>query len=828
MNLHSKLSIGLSIGLLIVAAGLLRTASAAESGSCPAPTAEDYSAAARLWGPNLFGLVRNETVEPHWIGTSGRFWYRRDGANGPEVVLVGPDGSKAPAFDHAGVGQALAQLLGTSSAGVLPATLTDARVNDELTRLSGRVANKLIDCDIVALKCGFVDDAPLDASWLLSPDGRSAVFARNDNLWLREIATGKERALTTDGAAYFSWGKLPDVSLTKIARDKSGAKAAPFATQWSPDSRYVITARVDERKVGVMPYVEWVPTDGSRRPIVHEVRTEVVGDADVAQIEYHVIDMQTGRVTPVGLPEQYAPSVLISDFERMVVGWSARYNQVFLLVHSFDWRMLGLFRFDLASGRLTKVIEETSATRVPTTNAMWYAQDNMRLLKDGAEILWFSDRSGWGQLYLYDAQNGRLKRTITRGDWLVYNVESVDERSNEVYFTAVGREPGRDAYYRHLYKTRMDGRASVQLLTTENADHSFEPPGGPMSARLFGVPPKSPRVMPAAGVFLDTWSTVDQPPRTVLRSTLDGRLITELERADASKLYAAGWKPPVRKRVKAADGVTDVYAVYYAADRASCSSRLPVIDSVYGGPQIAFAPYNFTMAYMSMGQSSLTKLGFHVVTSDGRGTPMRSRAFNDAGYPEFTQVGIDDHVAVIRALAKAYSGMDLDRVGISGASWGGTFTSRAMLTQPELFKVGVSAVGLYDYTANYRAYEPYLGAPVYANGTTHRSRPDEAPANWAKVDMLSLVDRLRGDLLIIYGDLDENVPPVNTMRLIDALTRANQPYDLMVLPNRTHFTVEYDPYVAKRTWDYFVEHLLGTRPQRDFRLQFGAPVVPGT
>jgi dipeptidyl-peptidase-4 len=208
-----------------------------------------------------------------------------------------------------------------------------------------------------------------------------------------------------------------------------------------------------------------------------------------------------------------------------------------------------------------------------------------------------------------------------------------------------------------------------------------------------------------------------------------------------------------------------------------------------------------------------------VVTIDGRGTPMRSRAFRDAGYVEFTQVGIDDHVAAIRELARRHPAMDLNRAGIYGWSWGGTFSAQAILSRPEFFKVAVSGAGVYDYAAMYSGLESMTGPPTYADGTRFRGQPSEAPSNWTKLDVTRLADQLTGHLLIVYGDMDENAPPHQAARLIDALTRARKPYDLIYLPNRNHMSGATDGYTVKRTWDYFVEHLRAAEPVRDFRVE---------
>lgn len=774
----------------------------------------DYAAANAMLGVNLRGLVRNESVQPHWIGDTGRFWYLRDGDRGPEFVVVTAHGVKSPAFNHERIAQALSRTLGAPPvAGGLPAPLAHAELSDDLVHLTGQVGGKSFDCNVKRAQCRVFDTPAPPPELLPSPDGRWAAFARDDNLFVREMATGHERQLTSDGAAFYSWLKVPESALTTVTREKSGAKAPPFATYWSPDGRYLIAPRIDERTVAVDPVVEWVPTDGSRRPIVHPVRVAFVGDPGVLKADYFLFDLKMGRRTQIPLPVDHQPGL-----NDLILGWSRKRGQAFLLSRAFALKSATVFRLDLVSGSLSKVLEESSSTRVET-NTLLYSQPNMRIIGDGAELVGYSDRTGWGHLYLYDAQTGHFENAITQGPWLVKDIVAIDEERREIYFTALGREPGRDPYYRSLYRCRLDGRGDITLLTQPTADHLFEPNLDASSARLYGARAHTSLVNAAAGVFVDTWSTVDRPPMSVLRSTRDGHLIAVLERADASRLFAAGWTAPVRERLMAADGTTALYAAYLAPKGRFAGKREPVIDAVYGGPQAVLTPRNFGQAWRDvMHSEALTRLGFAVVIVDGRGTPMRSREFRDVGYPNFTQVGIDDHIAVIGELARRHPEMDVSHVGVYGWSWGGTFAAQAILSRPEFYTVAVAGSGLYDYAATYSGNDAFIGPPVYANGTRYRSRPDEEPTNWIPLDVTRLADRLTGHLLMIYGDLDENVPPNQTFRLVDALTKANKPYDLLYLPNRNHGAGLDDSYTVKRTWDYFVEHLHDTAPPWDFKI----------
>lgn len=781
------------------------------AGEADHPSPADYQAAGRLLGPNLRGLVRNETVEPHWIGNTGKFWYRRDGENGSEFVVVAADGSKSPAFGHAALSRALAAALGEAKVDTkgLPPLAAHGRLNKDLTRFTVRAGETSVECDLTLMQCHRSSAARTAEKPLMSPLGNLSVVARNDNLFIIDMQKGTERQLTTDGAPYYSWSKLPDDTVTTAARQISGEKASLYRTYWSPDGRYLIAPRVDERKVAAFPVIEWVPANGAKRPVVHESRLELPGDRATIKIDYFLFDLKTGRRNQILLPQGYEPRTL----DDLVIGWSQSRGQAFLFGRTIASKSVALFRYDFASNKVTQVIEESAASRV-MMNTIEYSGANVRILGDGEEIVWFSERDGWGHLYLYNGQTGALKSRITQGNWLVVDVENVDPLRRHIYFTASGREKG-DPYYRYLYRAGLDGK-NIKLLTPAVADHHFDPNYGPFMREYYGITARESRVNHQAGVFVDTWSTVDEPPVSVLRSTTDGRLIAELEKADATRLYDAGWKAPVRERVKAADKATDLYAVYYAPYQVNAGDRYALIDAAYGGPQIIIAPRNFTEAYRDRA-SAYTRLGFGVVQVDGRGTPMRSRAFRDAGYPYFTAVGIADHVAAIQQVAARHAEIDTTKVGIIGHSWGGLFAAQAIMTRGDFYKVAISSAGVYDYAGMYAyQFDNMIGAPIYANGTPYRDKIGESPVNWQKLDVTALASNLRGKLLIIYGDLDENVPPSQAFRLVDALSRANKPYDLLYGPNRNHRTLlGSNGYVIKRTWDYFIEHLQGREPAFD-------------
>ncbi|MDM4769907.1 prolyl oligopeptidase family serine peptidase [Solimonas sp. SE-A11] len=777
-------------------------------------SADDYAAAARLHEANMLPLIRNADVSPVWLGDTGRFWYQKKTAAGSRFVLVDSrTGASGPAFDHAAVAAALnATLKPHAPASEENLGLQNPQLTPDGRGLVGsasgkRVSVSLEDHAVTAL----ADTKPQDARLVVSPTGRHGIKRDGDNLLLVDLTSGREHRLTQDGEPYFSYGKLPDGALQTIVLKKAGVTLPPYAGAFSPDGRYFICPRMDERRLGVDPFIEQVPTDGSLRPVVHEVRRAFTGDQEQIVIDWFVFDIGTGERRRIQIPLGVSPAFLLGNG---IVGWSLRHGQVFMLAITEGWVTGMLLRVDLATGKVTTVIEEKGTTCRFEPNTMMYNLPNVQVIGDGAEAIWYSDRSGWGHLYRYDAQSGELLNPITGGDWMLFDIHHVDEGARRLYFTAGGREAGVDPYYRHLYRVGLDGSDLTLLTGGElHSDHAFAPSVAPLFKMLFRVPDAPEKIRPQAGVFIDTCSTVSTEPVTVLRSLADGALIAEIERADVSSLLEAGYVPPTRHLLKADDGQTDIPLVYFPPTTIAGHRAHPVIDACYGGPQVCVAPRSYVEAASASNpcnRMSLARLGFGVVVVDGRGTPARGNAFRDSGVPKFTEVGIRDHIAAIRQLAEQKPELDLDRVGIHGWSWGGTFSAQAILTRSDFYRVCITGAGVYDYGALYSGFESSIGMPIYADGSNHRGSPSEKPLSWAPIDITGMAAGMNGKILIVWGDADENVPPSQAYRLIDALIQANKPYDALILPNKTHGTASQylNPYTAARTWDYYVEHLM--------------------
>jgi dipeptidyl aminopeptidase/acylaminoacyl peptidase len=779
-------------------------------------SAAEYDRAVRLLDLNIRGTLKGAVVSPRWVGETDSFWYRSIADSG-YVLVDAATGRKSVVFDERRLAEAVSGAA-DSTLGPAAMTITNLEPREDGFLVSASAAGNDFLCAVPSYRCERAATVPVRPEELAAPTGTLRLFARENDLWLRDASTGAERRLTTDGEPWFAYGKTPDTSLDAVVHLRSKAPRPPYGVSWSPDGRSVAGQRLDERAVSGYPFVEWVPQDGSFRPIVYDLRLPLLGDEHQGVLEPFVVNVETGTTRTLALPKGW-------NLSEPAIAWTKDGERFFGLASTFGDRKAALVEMNARTGAARLAIEEESPTHVEW-NAFLYSAPNVRVLADGKRALWFSQRDGWGHLYLYDVARGSLLRRLTKGEWLVRDVIRVDEARGFVYFTATGREPGQDPYFRHLYRVPLEG-GRIEHLTPAEGDHEIIGPIASFVASGTGsYTPPSP-VSPSGRYVVDSWSTVDRPPVTVIRPTADPGRATEIDRFDASAVHAAGWRAPERFRAKAADGKTDVYGVIYYPPGHSKEGKYPVVDAFYGGPQTINAPRNFIGAVAStspFSRASLAALGFIVVTIDGRGTPGRSKAFHDVGYGAFADPQIEDHVAVIRALAPG-RGFDLDRVGVYGHSFGGYTSARAILSRPDFYKVAVSSAGSHVYEPMYTGLEILLGLPDYGDGATIRPRPDASPEPYRSMDNRRLASNLKGNLLLVYGDMDENALPAATLQLADALVKANRKFDLLYLPNRRHDLV-VDPYFVRRMWDYFVEHLLGASPPENYEVKIGMPRPP--
>ncbi|HSU24669.1 MAG TPA: prolyl oligopeptidase family serine peptidase, partial [Pyrinomonadaceae bacterium] len=526
-------------------------------------------------------------------------------------------------------------------------------------------------------------------------------------------------------------------------------------------------------------------------------KSALPGDPNVPMIHRVIIDVDAAKVTRLQMPPDPHRSTVCDDISCdggfTDVYWSPDATKLAFVSTTRDHKKVNLRVADAATGAVRDVYEETSPTQFESTPMG--SGGNWRYLPASNEFIWYSERDGWGHLYLYDITTGKLKNQITNGDFPVWNVDRVDEKNRIVYFEAGGREKGENPYYRHFYSVGFDGK-TIKLLTPEDGNHNIT-------------------LSPNGQTFVDNYSKRDTEPVVVLRGN-DGRLIANLEKVDTSRLKASGWKAPQLFSVKARDGVTDIYGVMYTPTNLDPNKKYPVINYIYPGPQGgSVGTWSFASAFGD--NQALAELGFVVVQIEGTCNTLRSKKFHDACYGNMADNTLEDQITGMRQLAQRFPYIDLDRVGIWGHSGGGFATAAAMFRYPDFFKVGISESGNHD-NRNYEDDwgERYNGLLV--NDASGKSNyEDQANENFAK--------NLKGHLLLAHGTMDTNVPPYQTMLIADALIKANKDFDLLMIPNSNHGYGAASNYMMRRRWDYFVKWLLNADPPTGVDLS--APPRPG-
>lgn len=746
---------------------------------------EVYERAEKFLPAQAGKLIRNLTVEPVWVDGTDRFVYRRQLPNdGREFLLVDPErNTVAPAFDHARLAAAL-------PGGKL--AFDQAALSEKLGAVEFQLAGKPWKCTLADYRCAPGPES--NRSELPSPDGTRVAFVRDHNLWIRTVATGNERALTTDGTEELSYGT--SFTGNDVLSVRRLNRPVPVQAAWSPDSTKLYTHRMDQRGVEKQYLFQSVPDSGfgvgaARRPQVHAWHYALAGDQNAPLMEMLVFDVATGKRTALRMPRlpqlrpvMQAPAA--GMFASRNAFWHPDSSTVFAVEVTRDQKTMRLWSASAATGEPKMLLEERQRTWIESPVPP-------RILAARKQILWWSERSGWGHLYLHDLETGKLVRQVTSGDWVVRGILYADDKS--VFVAGGGREPGRDPYLQHIYRVDLDA-AALTLLTPEDADHVAS------SADAQAVD----RFSPSGKYFVDVYSRADLPPASVLRNR-DGAPVRELEKADIGEYRKLGYRMPKQFQVTASDGKTPVYGTLMYPSNFDPAKKYPVIDAIYPGPQVIKAPKRFQAGAV---EQSLAELGFIVYQIDGLGTPGRSKAYHDAAYADMGNGGdLKTHIEGLRQLAKQHPYLDLDLVGIFGHSGGGFASARAILLFPDFFKVAVSSAGNHDQLG-------YL----YSWGEKYQGPVDGA--NYDPQENARLAANLKGKLLLAYGDMDDNVNPALTIQLIDALTKANKDYDLLVLPNKNH-SFAVDPYFNRRRWDYFVKHLLGVEPPAQYSLKAVMP-----
>lgn len=754
-------------------------------------TAADY-ARAEQWMPYRTNqLVLNAMDTPRWL-PSGKFWYRTRTAEGFALFIVDPiHDTRQVAFDEQKMSRSV-RIAGKAQHKMHDLPLLDEfeLLPDEKS-LAFHTGSRRWTCDTEGAQCSALPD--LDRNALRSPDGRHEVFIRDFNLWVREVATGNATRLTSDGSKDLGY-----------ATDNSSRRHSDRAVAlWSPDSRRIATFQQDQRGVGEMYLVK----TQRGHPQLETWKYAMPGDAVIPTVERVIIDIDTQRTVRLQMPPDLVRSASwlgLADERTGVLEaqWSSDASRLAFISMSRDHKCARLRLADAATGAVRDILEECAPKFYESAPGAAHALRgaNWQYLDTSGEVIWYSSRDRWNHLYLYDAATGKLRRQITSGDWNVSSLVRVDERERAIYFTAVGREPGRNPYFEHLYRIGFDGN-DLTLLTPEDATHVIS-------------------VAPSGEYFVDSFSRADLPPVSVLRDR-NGRLIRTIEKADISRLVKLGWKPPAPIMVKARDGVTDLYGLMFRPSNFDENRTYPILNAIYSAPiHGSIIPYQespqwgaFSAAYGALGDAqSLAELGFVVVMIDGMGTPHRSREFHESTYGNYGDATLPDQIAGMQQLARRYKWIDIDRSGIFGVSHGGYAAARALFTYPEFFKVGVAISGNHDPLSYMDEYtEKFMGlVHREADGTT----------SYDSQDNLGIAKNLQGHLLLIHGTMDDNVSPYQTLLLVQALIDANKDFDLLMLPNQPHGAGDAVTrrYVARRYWDYFVRHLLRASPPKEYQM----------
>lgn len=752
---------------LLIGAAL--TPVAAGAGPAPLPTIEQrYHLADRFLGSSLRKLIVDQNLDARFIGNGNGVLFRRGPSDARDILFL----DLATREAHTVVNEAvLAELVATATGkSVLPSGLD--LEEPEYDVATGTLTFGAFD-KRWTLKDGALTEAAtgsLKGDDAVSPDGRFRIIAQDHNLVAIDLKTNHRVALTTDGTRDRPYGR-GIAELAEILKQGTEDPVLPVSVRWSPDSKRILTWRLDTTDARRLTMTQETPP-GSFYPRSFSYVYPLAGAAKLPQASRLVIDVEdavqhrTAKIVPLQVPSEALLYPADPD-----LGWSAGKVRSQWIERGYG--QLVVYLSDPVTGASTITAREAMKPLVTVTSSF------LRPAPDLGGELDVSERSGWAQLYLVrpDDPNGGI--ALTKGQWEVTSVDHVDAEHRTILLTGVGREADRNPCYHALYRVTLDGSQPV-LLTPEPLEHEL-------------------RVSDDGRFAIDAMSSPTVATRTVVRDTRDGRILYELGHADAAALTATGFTMPEPFRGLAADGKTPLYAMIYRPAQFDPTRRYPIIDNVYTGPTMHVVPSAFGDALLN-GAGSVAQLGAIVVVIDATGTSQRGQAFRLPAYQNLGEVGLDDHIAMIRQIAARYPYIDTTRVGVYGGSAGGYDAARFILRRPDFFKVAVASSGNHDLRLD-KAWWPEVTM----------GNPDQAV--WDRNSNLSVAGNLKGKLLLIHGDIDDNVPITESFRLGNALIQAHRSFDMVVLPNTTHRVSQ--PFFYRKFRDYFVRNLLDEAPPAD-------------
>ena len=847
------------IAVCVTVVGVLALSSMtlfAQNESAPKP---NYELASRWVSAKVAKLVFDTSVAPHWAEASDRFWYAYETAQGRRFYLVDPlKKGKTPLWDNAKMAAMLTSITripyDAQHIPITPSTVkwvkkdTAIRFEFEVPKDADIVTTKkppqaavkaeekkteekkieekkeekgteekaepseeeekktktlYFEYDLATAKIALLEDFEPPAKkprWAqVAPDDKTVVFARGQNLFMMDAANYamaqkdpgdakvQETQLTTDGEENYGFARrLNDEDKRELKKDqkgdtkhKDGPRVPAITISWSKDSKKFSAVRQDQRKVADLFVINSLD---SPRPTLETYRYAMPGEVNVAQSELLVFDRESKQRVKVQADRfkdqnlQVATARTLArdrEKEKTEPQWVGdTSDKMYFYRLSRDLKKVEVCLANTETGEVKPIIEERLNTYIET--------QPLRLIGNGQELIHWSERDGWGHYYLFDA-NGTLKHQITSGEFVAGGVEWVDEKARVLYFTANGREPNEDPYFTHLYRVNLDG-AGLKLLNPGDASHSTS-------------------MGDSGKYFIDTSSQIHTAPKSVFYDAAGG-ILAELETTDVSALTDAGFKFPESFKVKADDGITDLYGVMYKPFDFDPAKQYPIIAFVYPGPQTESVTKTFSPRSQNV---ALANMGFIVIEVGNRGGhPQRSKWYHNYGYGNLRDYGLADKKAAIEQLARKYAWIDVDKVGIYGHSGGGFMSTAAMLVYPDFFKVAVSSSGNHDNNVYNRQWsEKHHGVKEVTD------KDGNVKFEYAIEKNSEIAKNLKGHLMLVTGDMDDNVHMAGTLRVADALIKASKRFDFFILPGKRHAYADAGDYFFWLRADYFARHLLG-------------------
>lgn len=798
--------------VLLLASGLLLAQGAGAQSAAQGDPLAGYTQAERFTKDKLNTMLFSTSVDPHWFQKGNCFWYEYKTGEGNAWYVVDPSAkTKRLLFDQDKLAAELTEIVKDPftaqqlpikklEAGEDGRTFTfqitssqDAKKDSTDKDSKTKKEEFYFSYDYPTRKLTHLVDKKKDTeypNWAsISPDGKTVVYAKDLNLYRMsredyeklkkddKDSTVTEIQLTTTGVKDFGFGQPYSILSTDTLCN--GKRKSPGYLLWSPDSRHFAVSISDSRKVKDL----WVINAmANPRPTLETYKYQMPGEKEAPISHLYLFDMNNNTFKEIDTWAFKDQTIRLAreprlqkqrDMKELPSVWLGDNNRFFVTRSSRDLHRIDICSYTIGEDSIRPIIEERMNTYIEVRP--------LAAVNKGKELIHWSERDGWAHLYLYDDQ-GNLKNRITSGPWHVDQIVKVDEAKRVVYFLANGREKGENPYYEHLYKANLDG-SGLQMVSAGDYFHEVA-------------------IDDNAQFIVHNYSRINTVPKTDLLDNT-GRKVMELEESDFSQLFAAGYQFPEPFKVKAQDGVTDLYGVMYKPFNFDSTKVYPIIDYVYPGPQVEGTRYPFTR--MSVRTDRLAQAGFIVISVGNRGGhPSRSKWYHNFGYGNLRDYGLADQKAAIIQLADKYKFIDIQRVGIHGHSGGGFMSTAAILQYPDFFKVAVSCAGNHDNKIYNRWWsETHHGVKevVSEKGDTTfvysiKSNPE-------------LAKQLKGHLMLVHGDIDNNVHPGNTMRVVDALIRANKRFDMLLLPQQRHGFGDMDEYFYWRMVDYFSQHLLG-------------------